>query len=352
VLLAGCGGSQEGQQSSQEESTTSQGGGDATSRTVAATEAFLATLDDAQREQASFAFDDELKSSNWSNLPTGIFERSGVRFGDMTEEQRQAAMAILQAALSQEGYQKTVGIMVGDQALANEGGGPGDLQFGIDEYYVTVFGTPSETEPWMLQFGGHHLALNLTISGEDNVLTPSFTGAQPSEYTLDQAGDLTAFEPASVLPAGTVRPMAEENDLAFELINALYPQQQEEVILDYEVSDLVLGPDENVRVLEPEGIPASEMTADQQALLLDLVRQWTGIANEGAAEARMSEIEGNLDEIYFAWSGPTTNGEPVYYRITGPTLHIEFAHEEAPPPGGILHIHSVYRDPTNDYGEQ
>jgi hypothetical protein len=376
LALAGCGGGgeeqgSEGEQGSQEETTTAaapetsgggstggpttvaaQGGGGATAEVVAATEAFLATLDDAQREQASFAFDDELKSSNWSNLPTGIFERSGVRFGDMTEEQRQAAMAILQAALSQEGYQKTVGIMVGDQALANEGGGPGDLQFGIDEYYVTVFGTPSETEPWMLQFGGHHLALNLTISGEDNVLTPSFTGAQPSEYTLDQAGDLTAFEPASVLPAGTVRPMAEENDLAFELINALYPQQQEEAILDYEVSDLVLGPDENVRVLEPEGIPASEMTADQQALLLDLVRQWTGIANEGAAEARMSEIEGNLDEIYFAWSGPTTNGEPVYYRITGPTLHIEFAHEEAPPPGGILHIHSVYRDPTNDYGEQ
>jgi hypothetical protein len=66
----------------------------------------------------------------------------------------------------------------------------------------------------------------------------------------------------------------------------------------------------------------------------------------------MSEIEGNLDETYFAWSGPTTNGESVYYRITGPTLHIEFAHQAAPPPGGILHVHSVYRDPTNDYGEQ
>jgi hypothetical protein len=146
--------------------------------------------------------------------------------------------------------------------------------------------------------------------------------------------------------------MAEENDLAFELINALDPEQQEEAILDYEVSDLVLGAGEDVRVLEPEGLPASEMSADQQALLLDVVRQWAGIANEGAAEVRMSEIEDNLEETYFAWSGPTTNGEPIYYRITGPTLHIEFSHEDAPPPGGILHIHSVYRDPTDDYGEQ
>ena len=354
ALLAGCGGGEQGSEGkgSQEETTVSaQGGGDATSRTVAATEAFLATLDDTQREQVSFDFDDELKESNWSNLPVPLFERSGVPFGEMTEEQQQAALGVLEAALSEEGYRKTVGIMVSDQVLADEGGG-GNLQFGADPYYFTIFGTPSETDPWMLQFGGHHLALNLAVSGEDNVLTPSFVGVQPSEYTLDQAVDLPAFVPAGVLPTGTVRPMADENDLAFELINALDSEQQEQAILDYEVSNLILGAGEDVRVLEPEGISVSEMIADQQALLLDLVRQWTGIANEAAAEARMSEIEDNLDETYFAWSGPTTNGESVYYRITGPTLHIEFSHQDAPPPGSILHVHSVYRDPTDDYGEQ
>ncbi len=170
ALLVGCGGSQEqgseGEQDFQEETTTAPSGestnaqgGDATAQVVAATEGFLATLDDAQREQASFDFDSDLKKSNWSNLPAPLVERSGVPFGDMTEEQQQAALAILEAALSQEGYEKTVGIMVSDQALANEGGG-GDLQFGIDNYVFTIFGTPSETEPWMLQFGGHHLALN------------------------------------------------------------------------------------------------------------------------------------------------------------------------------------------------
>ncbi len=360
LALAGCGGSREeqgsqGEQGSQKEETTAAapettGGGGATAEVVAATEAFLATLDDPQREQASFEFDDELKESNWSNLPVPVVPRSGVALGDMTEEQRQAALAILEAALSEEGYQKTVGIMVSDQVLANEVD-DGELRFGIDRYLVTIFGTPSETEPWMLQFGGHHLALNLTVAGRDNILTPSFVGVQPSEYALEGAGDLTAFVPAGVLPTGTVRPMGEENDLAFELINALDPEQQEQALLDYEVTDLVLGAGEDGRVLEPEGIPASEMTPDQQALLLNLVREWAGIANEGAAEERMSGIEDELDETYFAWSGPTTNGEPIYYRITGPTLHIEFAHAQAPPPGGFLHVHTIYRDPTNDYGE-
>src|SRR3954471_7246713 len=161
VLLAGCGGSQEeGQQSSQEEtstttsattsekSTTAQGGGDATSRTVAATEAFLATLDDAQREQVSFDFDSDAKSG-WSNFPVPVVPRNGLPFSDMTEEQQQAAMAILQAALSEEGYKKTVGIMVGDQVVREQEDNP-DL-FGLDFYGPAIFGTPSETEPWMLQ---------------------------------------------------------------------------------------------------------------------------------------------------------------------------------------------------------
>lgn len=369
LLVAGCGGSQEQSsqsgQGSQEETTaaaasggstnaqsgesTNAQGGDVTSGTVAAAEAFLATLDDAQREQASFAFDSDQKSG-WSNLPVPVVPRPGVPFGGMTQEQRQAAMAILQAALSQEGYEKTVGIMVADQVLAGET----DMleQFGLGFYQVAIFGTPSETEPWMLQFGGHHLGLNLTVCGQDNVLTPSFVGVQPSEYTLDQAGDLSAFEPASLLPAGTIRPMGDENDLAFELINVLDAQQQEEAILDYEVSELVLGAGEDGRVLEPEGLPASEMDAGQQAMLLDLIRQWVGIVDDQTAEARMSEIQDGLNDTYFAWSGPTTNGELIYYRITGPTLHIEFVNADFPPPGGYLHVHTIYRDPTSEYGEQ
>ncbi|MCA1718108.1 MAG: DUF3500 domain-containing protein, partial [Actinobacteria bacterium] len=294
ALLAGCGAgeqSSQGEQTTQEESTaattgesTTAQGSDATSQTVAAAEGFLATLDDAQREQASFDFDDELKS-NWTNVPTSDEERNGVSFGDMTEEQRQAAMAILEAGLSEEGYEQTVGTMVADEVLASEGGGGGS-QFGIDRYVVGIFGVPSETDPWMLQFAGHHLVLNLTVAGEDNVLTPSFVGVQPSEFELDDVNDL-AFEPASVLDGETVRPMGDENDLAFDLMNALDAEQQDQATLDYELSDVVLGPGEDGRVLEPEGIPASEMTADQQTLLLDLVREWVGIVNDEDAAAKM-----------------------------------------------------------------
>ena len=60
----------------------------------------------------------------------------------------------------------------------------------------------------------------------------------------------------------------------------------------------------------------------------------------------MAEVKANLPQTYFAWSGSTTNGGLAYYRIQGPTLVIEYA----PQQGDVDHIHTIYRDPTNDYG--
>jgi len=61
----------------------------------------------------------------------------------------------------------------------------------------------------------------------------------------------------------------------------------------------------------------------------------------------MAEIRAHLAETYFAWSGQTTNGSMAYFRVQGPTLVIEYA-----PQRSIDHIHTIYRDPTNDYGKR
>jgi hypothetical protein len=81
-------------------------------------------------------------------------------------------------------------------------------------------------------------------------------------------------------------------------------------------------------------------------MLLELMREWAGIMNDSFAEPRMAELRANLPQTYFAWSGPTTNGSAAYFRIQGPTLVIEYA----PQQGSVDHIHTIYRDPTNDYG--
>ena len=334
---------------------------DTTARLVRSAQALVSALDDAGRAKVQFPFDSPQKT-RWSNLPSPMYQRTGLRMRELTSPQRAAVMTLLSVALSQDGYRKVVDIMRGDEVLrkTQDSGGPRGAQnpgggvpggggqrgggargggapgagsgpvFGEDEYYLAFVGTPSVTAPWMLQFGGHHLAINLTLAGSQATMAPSLPAAQPATYTFE---------------GRTVRPLGNENDKAFALINALNGNQRSQAILAYRVPDLVLGPGQDGRTIQPEGIRASALSAPQQAMLWDLVHEWTGIMNDAFAEPRMTEVRANLADTYFAWSGPTTNGSAAYFRIQGPTLVIEYS-----PQNSVDHIHTIYRDPTNDYG--
>jgi hypothetical protein len=335
---------------------------DATAKAVAAANAFLATLDDAGRGKVNFPLDSELKR-RWSNFPVGMYPRHGLRMGDLNAAQRDAVFALLGMALSTRGLQKVKEIMEGDEVLKNsdegragppagpppdtppsdaarpQGGPPRGMDpgFGRDNYYIALFGTPSLASPWMIQFGGHHLAINLTIVGRSNVLTPSLPAAQPAVYKLNSE---------------TIRPLGRENDKGFTLINSLDAEQQKQAILSYQVNDLVLGAGQDGKMVQPEGIKVSALNPAQQEKLWDVVNEWVGILNDEQAAAKMSEVKANLPETWFAWSGPTTKGSPAYFRIQGPTLWIEYSPQRSRGNAGLdnNHIHTIYRDPTNDYG--
>jgi hypothetical protein len=347
ALGAGLGAAAVGAQRPAVAPAPASGVGGTLQKTVAAANAFLATLDAGQRVKALFPFDSPQKK-NWSNLPSGIFQRNSLRVGDMTAAQREATFALLSTVLSRDGYKKVVDIMNGDEVLKNRGGGRtggrqaapgagrpggrgGGVMFGKDEYYIALLGEPSPTNPWMIQFGGHHLGINVTIVGPQSVITPSLPAAQPATYTLN---------------GETIRPLAGQNDKAFALMATLDAAQRQKVILPFEVRDLVLGPLQDGKVIQPEGMLATELTPAQQTMLLDVTNEWVGMLNDEAAAQRMTEIRANLSKTYFAWSGATTNGGLAYYRIQGPTLVIEYA----PQQGDLDHIHTIYRDPTNDYG--
>jgi hypothetical protein len=210
------------------------------------------------------------------------------------------------------------------------------LVFGKDEYYISFLGTPSSTDPWMLQWGGHHLALNITVDGPHGILTPSHTATQPSKYTWE---------------GKTVRPLGAEYDKAFALLTTLDDAQRQKAVIGYRMADLVLGPGHDGQTIVPEGLKASDMTEAQQAGLLDLAGEWVGILHETAAAAKLAELKANIADTWFAWSGPTNAGSAAYYRIQGPTVVIEFSPQRM---GGnpLDHIHTMFRDPSNDYGRK
>jgi hypothetical protein len=214
---------------------------------------------------------------------------------------------------------------------ASGGGRGGGPAFGENEYYVAFVGTPSTSTPWILQYGGHHLAINLTLAGSQASMTPSLPAAQPATFEWE---------------GKTIRPLGKENDKAFALVNALDPKQQSQAVLAFKVADLVLGPGQDGKTIQPEGLKASAMTPAQQTMLWEIVREWSGIMTDAFADSRLAEIKSRVNDTYFAWSGLTIPGSASYFRIQGPTLVIEYA----PQQNNVDHIHTIYRDPTNDYG--
>jgi hypothetical protein len=349
-----------------------------TEAVVHAANDFLATLTAEQKQKVMYAFDDATQRTRWSNLPTGVVARGGISLKQMSAEQQQAAMKLMGTVLSPTGLEKVNEIRQADDDFKANGskrgpggggprpqrppsgggqggpppqfggrgpGGPGgtggrppgggDL-FGSDLYFISFLGTPSAIQPWMLQFGGHHLAFNITIAGSKGVLTPTLTGAQPAMFKLN---------------GKTVRPVGRESDKALALLKSLDEAQLKQAVLSYQVADLVLGPGQDGKKISPEGLKASGMNAKQKAMLLDLIAEWSGILTEPYASARLSQLKADLDDTYLAWSG-TTAGEAganitAYYRIQGPRLVIEYA-PQSDEPGN--HVHTMYRDPTNDYG--
>jgi hypothetical protein len=341
---------------------------------VAAAEAFLGTLSDEQRTAILFDWTDDEQRTRWSNFPLGIFERAGVPWADLNGEQRTALMDLLGAVLSPEGVQMVREQMAADDILSAEAlvsdqatggppigagapppdgtapegtaasadgsqggpppGGPGGLIFGSAYYFVSFVGKPSETESWMLQFGGHHLAINATVAGPNVTLSPSLTGGQPVRFTVeDESVDIVADE---VSAAGA-------------LIGSMDETQLGQAIRGTERIDLVLGPGKDGMVLQPEGLAGSAMSDEQKTLLLALVEARLGMLNADDLSARMAEIEADLDETFFAWWGPVNDPGSSYWRVTGPTLILEFSPQEM---GGdpSQHLHNMYRDPTNEYG--
>jgi hypothetical protein len=309
-----------------------------TAGAVAAANAFLDALDAKQREKALLDFGSD-KKPNWSNLPVTFVPRNGVKLGDLTRGQRDKAMGVVAAVLSKDGYQKVVDIMDGDQKLVDnpKGGGKGKggekgPMFGKDLYYLAIFGRPAETTPWMVQFGGHHLGVNVTVVGRHFVLTPTHTGAQPALFKRGNT---------------EVRPLGRESDTAYKLMDALDEKQRKQAVIgERPQGALLLGPGrDGTAPPPPKGIKGSALTGEQQALLLDVVGAWVNIVEPEAAAARLAAVKEKIGETHFAWSGPTERGKAAYFRVQGPNVVIEYA-----PQGGTDHIHTVIRNPEDEYG--
>ncbi|MEO0016896.1 MAG: hypothetical protein RLZZ522_179 [Verrucomicrobiota bacterium] len=118
-----------------------------------AAEAFLGSLDAAQRKRAACSF----AAAERENFRFTPQVRSGLPLKEMNPAQRAAAMKLLDAALSDQGKLKATQIMTLEGVLAELEQQPDFRDAG--KYDVSIFGTPGDPTGWGWKFEGHHLAL-------------------------------------------------------------------------------------------------------------------------------------------------------------------------------------------------
>jgi len=306
---------------------------------IAAADGFVALLSAAERDSALFPTDSDAWRA-WSNIHPFLM-RHGVCLRDLGATQRAAALALVRESLSASGFTTARNVMKLNEHI-RELTGRSD-EYGEWYYWLSIFGTPSEDQPWGWQIDGHHLIINCFALGDQIVLTPNFMGSEP------------VFA-ASGAYAGT-RVFEAEEAKGFALMGALSSAQQREATISTDLPmEVFAAAHRDNLTLDYQGIRYDRLTQDQQALLVDLIATYVGRIRPGHAEIRLDEVKAHLHETWFAWMGHCDADSPFYYRIHSPVILIEFDHQR-----GIAldndepsrnHIHTLVRTPNgNDYGK-
>ncbi|MEV7038415.1 DUF3500 domain-containing protein [Amycolatopsis sp. NPDC051061] len=306
-----------------------------TPEVVATVEAFLKTLSADQKSTATFDFTDNQSRQTWSNYPAATVPRKGIALSDLGDESKTAALAVVKTMLSAEGYSQVEAIQSADDWLkANSDGGNSD--FGDENYYLAVYGTPSTTDPFMVQFGGHHLARNYTYKGATASFTPAFTGTEPKSFTVGNT---------------TVEPLKEKAGTAFAVFNSLSSDQDAKAKLSANLTDILMGPGvDSGKFPASEGLLVSELSEQQKQLVLSAIAEWVNDAAPDAAASLLETYKSQLDQTRIAYAGSkTVDGENTYLRIDGPHVWIELINTRSRSTPNV-HYHGVIRDKNDDYG--
>jgi hypothetical protein len=299
---------------------------------AAAANNFIASLKPQQKAASVFAIDNDHRL-NWHFIP---MERKGVPIKEMTPQQRHLTTALLAASLSSQGLVKASSIMSLEQVLQTIEGGGRRFSRDPELYHVSIFGEPGPGKTWGWRFEGHHLSLSFTVvEGQHISATPSMMGTNP------------AIVPDG--PHNGLQILADEENLGREMAKSLSAEQKSKAVLSEKAPpDIITTNHRKISPLEPAGIAWKELNGDQQKLAWRLVQIYVERARGEIADVDLKRItDAGKENIHFAWAGGTERGQGHYYRIQGPTFLIEYDNTQ----NNANHIHCVFRDFAEDFGE-
>lgn len=319
----------------------------------------LDTFSEEQLRAAVIEFDDP-RRLDWDIIPKP--DRTGVSLHNLDRHQKVVVMELVRKCVSHEVYTKVLAIMQLEHVLRGiEGpflGVAAPLWRTSDSYSLTIFGRPGFEDTWSLRFLGHHVCLNVTIVNQRWIsTTPSALGQQP------------------IVGTGVLSPLAEDEGLGFQLLDALTPSQRATAIIhDVAPADFVSRQVPHIGALEypdhydlgmpqyqisnasrkalalvretPSGISAADLDRTQRNTLDLLVDTYLARMPAKVAAEHRAQIDADGPAVmHFAWAGGFTPGTPHYYRIQTRSILIELVN--AIDDGD--HLHSVIRDFEQDF---
>src|SRR5262245_22716092 len=299
-----------------------------------AAQRFIDALD--PKMQAKYLFRDA-ERFNFHFFPIA---RRGVPLKQLKEGQRHLGLALMSAALSHAGHQKALTIMSLGDYLRETDKTP-NVHRDSDGYYFTIFGDPAPDGTWGYRVEGFHLSLNVTIvKGRWISVTPSFFGAIPATVPNGTRKGLQVLQQETELGRALAKSLtAEQHKIGFGKI----PDFKTET-----VGGLITDNQRRIDRGKPRGAAVAELTVQQRELLMKLVRVHIGRIRKELADQDLARIDrAGTEKIHFLWAGGLEPGEPHHYLIQGPTFVIEYDNTQ----DGANHVHCVYRDFDNDFGD-
>ena len=142
-----------------------------------------------------------------------------------------------------------------------------------------------------------------------------------------------------------------ETQAADVFLQSLNADQKAQAIRGAEPIDELFGPGTFGTVIAPEGIHGRDLSAEQQELLLAVVEARIGFANADDAAVIMDRARAEIEDTYFAWCGPESIPGAAYFRVTAPSLVMEYTPQIIGDAVDYTNqAQSTYRNPRNDYG--
>jgi len=271
--------------------------------------------------------------TRWHYLPHDSFAREGLPLSEMTAGQIEKTYALLEAYLSESGYDQMQQIIDLENYLAIVENNP--YKRDASKYYIAFYGTPHKDSLWAWSFEGHHLSLNFTVSPEAIAFAPAFWGSNPG-----------------IVPIGPEQGkivLKTDHNLGLQLVNSLSPAQLEQTLVSSKTYGEILTQNQDAVALIPNnGIAYRQLQAPQKKLLKQIIHHHLDRMEKPVSQKARGLLENeNWNEITFSWAGKTEKLKAHYYRIQGQSFLIEYDNSQ----NNGNHIHAVWREFNGDFGK-